>query len=178
MSAVTVGGCRELACWVLSITNIAASPAVAKTSTALASSRSSGPARPLGYLRVTPTWRESADPVTPCPPTGGGGLPLVTTGGGWSWTRPPLSTPIRIILDLYRNCLFTTPILLNWSPMLNYHTTIEAYSSLPNFRLTLTAGARSLLYRKDPRHFSESNSVQCIHRTLIIQAHYLVKQLL
>ena len=34
--------------------------------------------------------------------------------------------------------------------MPNYYTTIEAYSSLPNFRLTLTAGARSLLYRKDP----------------------------
>ena len=90
--SATVGGCRELVVLLLSIADIATSSAVAKTSVALTTSLSSGSARPLGYLRVTPTWRESADPVTPCPPTGGW-PPSGSSWGGWSRARPPLSTP-------------------------------------------------------------------------------------
>ena len=46
----TVGGCRGLACSLLLVGNFVTSSAIAKASVALASSRSRGSARSLGYL--------------------------------------------------------------------------------------------------------------------------------
>ena len=80
MSA-TVGGCREIVDSLLPVVDIAVVSAVVKTSVTLAPSLSSGSARPLGYPRVTPTRRESADPETPRPPTGG----WSPSGSGWGW---------------------------------------------------------------------------------------------
>jgi len=92
--SATVGGCREITCSLLPVVDVVeVASAVIKTSAALAIALLSWSASPLGYPRVaTPTWRESADPELPCPPTEG----WPPSGSSWGWvvTGPATSADI------------------------------------------------------------------------------------
>jgi len=111
--SATVGGCREITGSLLPVVDIAVASAVVKASVTLATSLSSGSASPLGYPRATPTWRESADPELPRPPTG----EWPPTGSSWGWVVTGPATSVDIDPDslMDTTCSPTGIIGVGWS---------------------------------------------------------------
>ena len=96
VTSAVVGGCRAVNCEILVDSVDVAVAAEIWPSTALTEVLSSGSASPLGYPRVvTPTWRESADPVIPRPPT----EEWLPSGSSWGWVDTGPATSFDIDPD-------------------------------------------------------------------------------